>query len=255
MMRSTPGYPPGGIRVPSNFSRVVQVFETQSRIAPTGQAATSRMSASTSKVPKRRVVATEVRAFSPPRASAAMSAGSPRRSRRFRRVASDSSARPPRSSAMWRRISSMISLRLSGDRSVSSRSRRCRYSSTNCLAWPAVITVVVVPKDVVYRVAKPEPLVAELGHSLLAGTAQPVVAPRCAAGSVAPLCLDQTLGAHTAQQGIDRPFTDHELAPGTQHLDHLSAIARHLLEHRQHAVLDDSFAKLCGKAKIGRASC
>src|SRR5438552_2830368 len=39
MMRSTPAYPPGGIRVPSSFSRVVQVFETQSRIAPTGQAA------------------------------------------------------------------------------------------------------------------------------------------------------------------------------------------------------------------------
>src|SRR5437660_731108 len=129
MMRSTPGYPPGGIRVPSSFSRLVQVFETQSRIAPTGHAATSRISASTSKVPKRRVVAT-----------------------------------------------------------------------------------------------------------------------RGAPGSVAPLCLDRTLGAHTAQQGTDRPFTYYELAPGTQHLDHLSAITRHLHEHRQHAVLDDSFAKLCGEA-------
>src|SRR4029077_11838729 len=67
-------------------------------------------------------------------------------------------------------------------------------------------------------------------------------------GSIAPLGLDQTLGAHAAEKGIDRPFTDYDLALGMQHLDHLSAIARHVLEHRQHAVLDDSFAKLCGEA-------
>src|SRR5207245_9132104 len=54
--------------------------------------------------------------------------------------------------------------------------------------------------------------------------------------------------AQATQQGIHRPFTVNELNRDTQPLNHLSVIARQLLKHRQHAVLDDSFAKLCGKA-------
>src|SRR2546421_5176698 len=101
-----------------------------------------------------------------------------------------------------------------------------------------------VAKDLVHGVAKPEPLVAKLDHRLVAGSTEPVVTSWCAGRRIAPFRLDETFGTHPAQKGIDGALADQDLSLRAQELDHLTAVERRLPQHRQHAVLDNAFAKL-----------